>query len=316
MHSGSGLSYKIEVFQKGMKTFQYERSYSTNTSNNYEKFEMTKALPTIYDKYDQILTFHILPKSALASQSEIILNPDFKKGEIVEWEITANLGNPFFDVRSSPNNFQMNILLSRPYYPELDGEFSITFKVKSMELQPSKDFDLAYAQYYPTNNVSETGLVVLDTNRKVDMVKSGMEMDLVVNFGKRCCYNQDITGPARFIIDFGINYVTGQPIEIQYRYLLKYASYKSRFVQMKCTFGWKFDDLYIDSKCQITNSSIIFYVPKGITLTPGNRIPVTLQYLGERIGVVGRRGFPVDRPTVVYPRQYNAYAGTFTAIIQ
>ena len=148
------------------------------------------------------------------------------------------------------------------------------------------------------------------------MPKADMEMDLVVNFGRRCCYNQDFTGPARFIVDFGVNYPTGKIIYIRFDSYMKYESYQSRYTDVKCVFGSKFNDLYIDRKCQVSTSGIYIYIPKNMTLLKGNRIPISLMYMGEKIGVVGKRSFPLDRLTVTYPYNYSGYAGTFTIYSQ
>ena len=317
MHKNSNFEYKLEVYQKGFKTFEYERTYSSPVMKSYSTFNLKKATPVVYYQYDQIFTFEMLPKSALSTQSEIILKPDWEQGTLLEWEISANMGNPFIDVIKTIGSVEIKIMLTRPYYPELDGLFVIIFKVSSLGYHSTKDFDVNYSQYYKINNLSETGLIVLDTSRQITMVKSNVYLDRVVNFGRRCCYNQDIVGPAKFIIDFNAPYPTNFGILIKYKYLMKYESYKSRFVQFKCFLGWKFDDLYIDRKCFIDSDGFFnVFIPPGMALTPGNRIPFTFQFMGEKIGLAGLRATPLNRYAVIYPLNYTAFAGVFLAQTQ
>ena len=170
---------------------------------------------------------------------------------------------------------------------------------------------------YPNLHNAETGLPGLDSSGQIYRDDATISLDKVVNFGKRNCYNEDNVGPAKYIIDFGVNYVAGSAFRIQYKYLLKFASYVSRYVQIKCFFGWEFEDLYIDRNCYFeANGNLVSYVPPGITLTQGHKIPFTIQYMGEKIGLVGLKAMPLDRYAIVFPLANAGFAGVFKAKTQ
>jgi hypothetical protein len=314
MHEDSSFDYIVEVYQKGFKTFYYERTFTGSTISKYQSVNLQKRTPVLYDNEDHIFTIEILPFSALAARSEIILQPDWELGTIVEWEITSNMGNPFIDVVKAVPSNEFKLLLLRPYYPELDGPFDITFKITSLKMHTTKDLDLTYQQTFPGNHISEGGVDILDSTGTIPSTPGNYYLDRVVNFGKRMCYDDRLVGPAKYIVDFGEDYVSGSRFRIDNRFMQKYPYYVSRFVQIKCFFGSEFEDLYVDKTCYLdSRNRIVGTVPAGLNLLKGHRIPYTIQHMGEKIGLAGVLAYPVDRFTIVYPLAKAGYAGVFTA---
>ena len=245
------------------------------------------------------------------------LKPDWEKGTILNWEITSNMGNPFIDVQKNVPNSEIKLLLTRPYYPELDGPFLITFKISILKMHTTKDLDVTYEQTFPGNHISEEGVDILDNIGTIPAPSGNYYLDRVVNFGRRCCYNTDFVGPVKFILDFGENYVSGSQFRIDYRFFNQYKAYKSRYVQLICSFGSEYEDLYIDTTCYLTSKNqIVARVPTGMNLVKGHRIPFTIQFMGEMIGMAGVLAFPLNRYAIVYPLTKAGYAGVFTAQTQ
>lgn len=317
MHEDSNLDYVVEVYQAGFKTFHYERTVSGLGKSGYQHFKLQKRSPILYDNQDHIFTLDVLPFSALAARSEIVLRPDWENGTLENWEVSANLRNPFVDVDKTAASTEIKLLLLAPYYPELDGPFEITFKISGLKMHGHKDLDVTYSQTFPGSHILESGTDVLDSVGTVAIASGNIYLDRVVNFGKRMCYHEKFVGPVKYILDFGEDYPSGSSFRIDYRFFQKYPFYVSRFVQMRCFFGSEYEDLYIDKTCYLdSRNRIIGKVPNGMNLPKGNRIPFTVQYMGEQIGMAGVRAYPVDRFAIVYPLDKAGTSGVFTAQTQ
>lgn len=317
MHQDSNFDYVLEVYQRGVMTLRYQRTYSGAATQSYAQFALQRQTPFMYDDDDQIFTYNILPQSALAARSKIFIEVDWQAGDVAEWEVSSNLGNPFLDVSNATSSGQMEFELLRPYFPELDGPFQVSFKVKGLRIDTFSDLTATFRQEFPGSRISEEGSNVLYSMGTSFESQGSFFLDRVVNFGRRCCYSGNFVGPIKYILDVGENYPAGSSIFIDYRFFTKYSEYASRYVELKCFFGSEFEDLYIDTRCSVdSRNRLTLFLPTGLNLTPGHRIPFTVQYMGEMNGMAGVLAMPLDRYAIVYPRSKAGFAGVFTAQTQ